>query len=200
MHPIIALSVLEAVRASDLAKGAPPDAADAGQEAIKLGRTTSVAVQIERYSSMARHSEALTSEELTALFTLVSRRPDADLVFADAGRRAGRHAARQAPGFLRAVRKGLPRGLRERLGRRLIRHAAARVFALDVGRDGEGAVALEGCGAHAVQGGRPCGVYGSALAELCRIFTTFDGAYFRNSCRARGSVNCRWSTTQQQED
>ena len=77
MHPIIALSVLEAVRASDLAKGAPPDAADAGQEAIKLGRTTSVAAQIERYSSLVRRSEVLASEELTALFTLVSRRPDA---------------------------------------------------------------------------------------------------------------------------
>ena len=197
MHPIIALSVLEAVRACDLAKGDRPDV---GQEAVKLGSTTSVAAQIERYSSMVRRREALGGEELVALFTLVSRRQDADLVFAEAGRRAARLAAKETPRFLRILHRGLPSGMRQRLGRRLIRGAAAEVFALDVRLDGEDAVALDGCGAQSVQGGRPCGVYGSGLAELCRIFTTFDGAYFRNSCRARGSVSCRWSATQQQED
>ena len=197
MHPIIALSVLEAVRACDLAKGDRPDV---GQEAVKLGSTTSVAAQIERYSSMVRRREALGGEELVALFTLVSRRQDADLVFAEAGRRAARLAVKETPRFLRILHTGLPSGMRQRLGRRLIRGAAAEVFALDVRLDGDGAVALDGCGAQSVPGGRPCGVYGSGLAELCRIFTTFDGAYFRNSCRARGSVSCRWSTTQQQED
>ena len=197
MHPIIALSVLEAVRACDLAKGDRPDV---GQEAVKLGSTTSVAAQIERYSSMVRRREALGGEELVALFTLVSRRQDADLVFAEAGRRAGRYAAKETPRFLRILHRVLPSGIRQRVGRRLMRGAAAGVFALDVGLDGEGAVALDGCGAQSVPGGRPCGVYGSGLAELCRTFTTFDGAYFRNSCRARGSVSCRWSTTQQQED
>ncbi len=197
MHPIIALSVLEAVRACDLAKGDRPDV---GQEAVKLGRTKSVAAQIERYSSMVRRREALGGEELVALFTLVSRRQDADLVFAEAGRRAARLAAKETPRFLRILHWGLPSGMRQRLGRRLMRGAAAGVFALDVGLDGEGAVALDGCGAQSAPGGRPCGVYGSGLAELCRIFTTFDGAYFRNSCRARGSISCRWSTTQQQED
>ncbi len=197
MHPIIALSVLEAVRACDLAKGDRPDV---GHEAVKLGRTKSVAAQIEKYSSMVRRREALGGEELVALFTLVSRRQDADLVFAEAGRRAARLAVKETPRFLRILHRVLPSGMRQRLGRRLIRGAAAGVFGLDVGLDGEGAVALDGCGAQSVSGGRPCGVYGSGLAELCRIFTTFDGAYFRNSCRARGSISCRWSTTQQQED
>ncbi len=200
MHPIIALSVLETVRAFDLATGEAPDDPHAGQEAIKLGRTTSVADQIKRYRSMVSRGEALAGEELGALFTLVSRRSDADWVFADAGCRAGRHAAKQTPRFLRILHWGLPSGMRQRLGRRLIRGAAARVFDMDVGLDGKGAVAVDGCAAHMVPGGRPCGVYGSALAELFRTFTSFDGAYFRNACRARGSVNCRWSTAQQQED
>ena len=200
MHPIIALSILETVRAFDLGTGEVPDGPHASQEAIKLGRTTSVAAQIKRYRSMVRRGDALAGEELVALFRLVSRRPDADWVFAEAGRRAGRHAAKQTPRFLRILHWGLPSGMREWLGRRLIRGVAARVFDLDVGVDGT--VAPDGCGAHRVPGGqgRPCGVYGSALAELFRTFTTFDGAYFRNACRARGSVSCRWSTTQQQED
>jgi hypothetical protein len=200
MHPIIALSVLEAVRACDLAKGDAPDAVYGVQEAIKLGRTTSVVAQIERYWSMVRRRETLAVGELAGLFTLVSRRPDADWVFAEAGRRAGRHAAQHAPRFLRIIHWGLPSRLRERLGRRLVRGAAAQVFGLDVGLEGGGAVALDGCGAHKVPDGRPCGVYGCGLAELSRIFTMFDGAYFRNACRVRGSASCRWSTNQQLED
>jgi hypothetical protein len=199
MHPIIALSVLEAVRACDLAKGDPPEDAQMGQEAIRLGRTTSVATQIERYSAMARRRESLDAEELSALYTLVTRRPDADLVFADAGRRAGRHAAKQAPATLRGLHRTLPRGLRERLGRRLIRRAAARVFAVEMSYDGASAAAVETCGARGVPGGRPCALYGSALAELLRIFTSFDGAYFRIACRARGDSTCKWSTTQAHE-
>jgi hypothetical protein len=199
MHPIIALSVLEAVRASDLAKGDPPEDAHVGQEAIRLGRTTSVAAQIDRYSAMVRRRDSLDLEELSALYTLVARRPDADLVFADAGRRAGRHAAKQTPGLLRAMHRTLPRGLRERLGQRLIRRAAARVFAIDMAYDSTSAAAVETCGARAIPGGRPCALYGSGLAELLRIFTSFDGAYFRIACRARGDATCKWSTTQAHE-
>ena len=199
MHPIIALSVLEAVRASDLAKGDPADESQAAYEAIKLGRTTSVAVQIERYSKMVRRNAMLGRDELGALFTLVSRRPDADLIFGDAGRRAGQYAAKQMPRLLRVLHLGLPLGLRERLGRRLIRRAAALVFDIDVARDGNEAAARETCHAQVVPGGRPCGLYGSALAELLRTFTSFDGAYFRTACRARGGGTCRWSTTQEHE-
>ena len=199
MHPIIALSVLEAVRACDLAKRDSLGDAQTRQETIRLGRTTSVAAQIERYSAMARRRESLDSEELSALYTLVARRPDADLVFADAGRRAGRHAAKQTPVTLRGLHRTLPRGLRERLGRRLIRGAAARVFAVEMSYDGASAAAVETCGARWVPGGRPCALYGSGLAELLRVFTSFDGAYFRIACRARGDSTCKWSTTQAHE-
>ena len=151
-----------------------------------------MAAQIDRYSAMARRRDSLDTGELSALYTLVARRPDADLVFADAGRRAGRHAAKQTPGLMRAVHRTLPRGLRERLGRRLIRRAAARVFAVDMAYDSTSAAAVETCGARAIPGGRPWALYGSGLAELLRIFTSFDGAYFRIACRARGDATCRW--------
>ncbi len=129
MHPIIALSVLEAVRASDLAKGDPSDGYHSGQEAVKLGRTASVAAQIDRYSAMVRRNNAISAEELAGLFTLVSRRSDADLVFGDAGRRAGRHAAKRTALPLRILNRLLPRGFRARVGRRLVRRAAVRVLA-----------------------------------------------------------------------
>ncbi len=199
MHPIIALSVLEAVRASDLAKGDPRDEDHPGQEAVKLGRTASVAAQIDRYSAMVRRNNAISAEELAGLFTLVSRRSDADLVFGDAGRRAGRHAAKRTALPLRILNRVLPRGLRDRVGRRLVRRAAARVFDITIAHDGSNAAAVDGCGAQAIPGGGPCGLYGSGLAELLRTFTAFDGAYFRTACRVRGDGTCRWSTTQERE-
>ncbi len=199
MHPIIALSVLEAVRASDLAKGDPRDEDHPGQEAVRLGRTASVAAQIERYSAMGRRDNSISAEEVAGLFTLVSRRSDADLVFADAGRRAGRHAAERTALTLRMLHRWLPRGLRDRVGRRLVRRAAARVFDITIAHDGFNAAAVEVCGAQALPGGGSCGLYGSGLAELPRTFTAFDGACFRTACRARGNGTCSWSTTQERE-
>ena len=199
MHPIIALSVLEAVRASDLAKGDPRDEDHPGQEAVKLGRTASVAAQIDRYLAMVRRNNTVSTEELAGLFTLVSRRSDADLIFADAGRRAGRHAAGRTALPLRMLHWGLLRGWRDRVGRRLVRRAAARVFNITIAHDGFNAAAVERCGAQAIPGGGPCGLYGSGLAELLRTFTTFDGACFRTACRARGNGTCSWSTTQERE-
>ena len=199
MHPIIALAVLEAVRASDLAKGDPGDADHPGQEAVKLGRTASVAAQIDRYSATVRRNNAVSAEELAGLFTLVSRRSDADLVFADAGRRAGRHAAERTALPLRMLHSALPRGLRDRVGRRLVCRAAAGVFDITMAHDVSNAAAADGCGAQVIPGGGPCGLYGSGLAELLRAFTAFDGAYFRTACRARGDGTCRWSITQERE-
>ncbi len=198
MHAIIALSVLEAVRASDLAKGDPRDEDHPGQEAVKLGRTASVAAQIDRYSAMVRRNSGVSAEELAGLFTLVSRRYDGDLVFDDAGRRAGRHAAERTALPLRMLHRALPRGLQDRLGRRLVRRAAARVFDITIAHDGSNAASVDECGAQTIPGGGPCGLYGSGLAELLRTFTAFDGACFRTACRVRGDGTCRWSMTQEQ--
>ena len=169
-------------------------------EAIKLGRTQSVAAQIERYSALARKEGDLEAHELGALFTLVDRRPDADVIFADAGRRAGRHAARRTSPLLRLLHRSLPRGLREKLGRRLVRQAAARVFDIDVVAGFTSASTISECAASSLPGGRACGLYGSGLAELLRDFTSFNGACFLTTCRVRGGGTCRWSTIKENED
>ena len=200
LHPVIAISVLEAVRSHDgKAQGSSPDE-ETGSEAIKLGRTRSVAAQIERYTAMVKSGGDVEAQEIAALFTLVARRPDADLLFTDAGRRAGRHAANLTPRLLKLAHAGLPAHLRNRLGRRLVRRAAARVFDIEVTADCTSAAAGSECAASLSPGGQACGVYGSGLAELLRGFTPFDGACFLTQCRARGSDCCRWSTQHEHED
>ena len=195
--------MLEAVRDCD----GPPDQSshetDTSREAVKLGRTTTVAAQIERYAVLARRNIDMSSQELAGLFALISRRPDARLLFADAGRRAGRHASRRTSFFLRLLNRNLPSGLRDRFGGYLVRRAAGRFFHIDVMPSCRSASTQNECPGSLSPEGRACGIYGSGLAELLRSFTSFDGACFLPSCRARGgggSDGCRWSTVKEEED
>lgn len=200
LDPIIALSVLEAVRSCDGLPARSSQETTAPGEEIKLGRTQIVATQIERYAVLARKEGDLQAHELGALFTLVDRRPDADVIFADAGRRAGRHAASRTSLLLRLLHRSLPRSWREKIGRRLVRQAAAKVFDIDVVAGCTSASTISECAASSSQGGRACGLYGSGLAELLRCFTSFDGACFLTTCRVRGDGTCRWSTLKEKED
>ena len=199
MHPIIALSVLEAVRAGDHPAGESVTGNQATQDAIRLGSTRSVARQIDRYTLMVRRAVPADPQEVTGLFTLVSRRPDANLLFAEAGRRAGKYAAAGVPGLLRLLRRVMPGSLGRRMSRRLVRGAARRVFAMQVAFSDAGVSAVETDRAGADSGGLACGLYGSGLAELLRTFTPFDGACFHVACRANGDAACTWSTNQDGE-
>ncbi len=169
------------------------------QDAIRLGGTRSWATQIDRYALMVRRDVPADPQEVTGLFTLVSRRPDANLLFAEAGRRAGKYAAGAVPGLLKLLHRVMPGFLGRRLNRRLVRGAAKRVFAMEVELSDAGVSAIETDRAGADSGGLACGLYGSGLAELLRAFTPFDGACFHVSCRANGDAACTWSTNQDGE-
>ena len=62
----------------------------------RLGLSSTVAQQIERYREAAEHNASVPADEAISVFRLVGRRPDATLVYSDAGRRAARYAARSA--------------------------------------------------------------------------------------------------------
>jgi len=92
------LALLEALRASDVPQ---PDALDEhpGELVAKrLGLNRTVEVQIERLEKQARHGGAIPGAEFAALQRLVARRPDAGVVFTDAGRRAARRVVRERAG------------------------------------------------------------------------------------------------------
>jgi len=66
-----------------------------------------------------------------ALLRLVGRRPDADLVFADAGRRAARRAVRRMSGVSRLAAHAAPR----LFGHGAARRAARAVLGAELGRE-----------------------------------------------------------------
>ncbi|HEY6854252.1 MAG TPA: hypothetical protein VI139_08390, partial [Gemmatimonadales bacterium] len=95
VHSILPLAVLEAVR--NLDTPVEDGLSEFAEELLvkRLGLSSTVAMQLERYEDLVRRDARVDTGQLEALLRLVGRRPDAELVFADAGRRAARRAARR---------------------------------------------------------------------------------------------------------
>ncbi len=197
VHAIVPLSLLEAMRNLDT----PIDdgLSELAHEMVakRLGLSHTVSSQIERYRGSAERGGRLGLEEAVSVFRLVSRRPDAELVFADAGRRTARYAARTAPGPGRGVLRAMPRRLRRHLGVRAAALVAERVLGATLRPDGVLAVAeLEDSLAWRADAlGTGCYYYGAALAELLRLLAGFEGAMLHERCRAGGDASCAWRAT-----
>src|SRR5947207_926149 len=82
-------------------------------------------MQLREYEGMVRRDAPADRSHVEALLRLVGRRPDADLVFADAGRRAARRAVRRLFVLTRLAARTGPRAL----GYVAARRAARAVFA-----------------------------------------------------------------------
>jgi hypothetical protein len=186
---------LEALRALDAPVRDDLDEFHQELAVKRLGMSPTVAAQIDRYRQVAVRDGRIENDEVVALLRLVGRRTDADLVFSDAGRRAGRYAVRRLGLGAMLSARGLPRFARGRLGLAMARRAA-RVFDATLELDGELIVATipDPPSAVATPGGSGCGFFGAAVAETLRALTDFDGAMLHIACRARGDSVCRWRT------
>ena len=187
---IIPLSLLEALRNVD----APvEDGLEelAGEVVSKrLGLSATVQSQIARYAWHAGRGHAVELDEATSVFRLVGRRPDAPLVFADAGRRAARRAAPRWPMVLGVLPAGLGRraGIRaaDRVARKLV---GGHLLVEDAEAHGEVPAPL---GLDVIPEGTGCGFYGAFFGELLRALASFEGAVRHTRCRARGDDGCEW--------
>ena len=190
------LALLEALRASDVPQ---PDALDEHHEELvakRLGLSRTVEVQIERFEQVARRGGAVPGVEFAALQRLVARRPDAGVVFSDAGRRAARRILRERRGAGQALARLLPGRWRRALGFRLARRLAEATLGAQLDRaHGSVHAVLNPTLAVVTDPGPACSFTGSALAELLRQLAGFDGAMMHVSCRARGAEACAWSAT-----
>jgi hypothetical protein len=162
----------------------------------RLGLSSTVAAQIERYRQRAERGDGVPRDEVLSVLRLVGRRSDAALAFADAGRRVARYATRlhRAPGP--TLLKVSPAAVSRRLGSRAVGRLARRVFGAELlQRDGAPEIRLnEELPIAALPGGEACGFYGAAFGELLRGLTGFEGAMIHEQCRARGDDACLWRT------
>jgi len=196
-HSILPLAVLEAMRHLDSPRD--EEAAEYVDEHLKkrLGLSDTVAAQIARYELVARRDQGVSPAELEQILRLVSRRPDATLVFADGGRRAARRAMARLAFSTRWAARHLPRFARRAVGFRAARRCAGEVFGASLAREGRAAVATmaDAVSVHATPDGASCAFYAAGISELLRQLVDFDGGMLHPACRARGDAHCEWRST-----
>ncbi len=190
VHSIVPLAVLEAVR--NLDTPVEDGLSEFAEELLskRLGLSATVAMQLREYEGMVRRDAPADRSHVEALLRLVGRRPDADLVFADAGRRAARRAVRRLFVLTRLAARTGPRAL----GYVAARRAARAVFAGDLRRESHIPVARVGdaLAVQATPDGAACALYGAGFTELLRLLVGFEGAMLHISCRATGGDACEW--------
>ncbi|HEX2091439.1 MAG TPA: hypothetical protein VHG28_03515, partial [Longimicrobiaceae bacterium] len=135
----------------------------------RFGLNDVVFTQIHRFREEVRRKRLQGEDEIENLIRLVIRRPDADEIFAEAGRRIARKAWEERSGALRGMVLRLPTSVALRIARR----AAIRLFRQIVG---EGKLHVSrrrvsirishSLTARADPGGAACALYAGAFAEL----------------------------------
>lgn len=190
VHSILPLAVLEAIR--NLDTPVEDGLAEFADELLskRLGMSATVAMQLTEYEGLVRRDARVDPANVEALLRLVGRRPDADLVFADAGRRAARRAADRTSGVARWIGRAAPKGV----GYAVARRAARIVLGGDLRREQQIPVArVAGTLAiRATPDGAACVMFGAAFTELLRLFAGFEGSMLHVSCRGAGGTACEW--------
>ena len=182
VHSIVPLAVLEAVK--NLDTPVEDGLTEFADELLvkRLGLSPTVEMQLGEYELLARKDARVEPSHVEALLRLVGRRPDADLVFADAGRRAARRAVKRMYGVTRLF------------GRSAARRAARKVLGAELGFEHRFPVARvsDPIAIQATPDGTACGFYGAGLVELLRLLIGYEGAMLHVDCRARGGAACEW--------
>jgi len=197
MQPIpalIPLSLLEAVQNIDTPQDDGLGALEDELAAKRLGLSPTVAAQVARYREETRPSGEVSDDEAVAVFRLVGRRPDAVLVYADAGRRAARYAAKQLNAGSRAMIAATPGKAGESLALRAVGRLSRRWLLANL-RTSQGTVRCEmndSLAFRARDDGAGCEFYTAAFAELLRQVGDLEWSVTHELCRGRGDRECSW--------
>jgi bacteriochlorophyll 4-vinyl reductase len=192
---LLPLSLLEAVRAVDGAIVDPDTEFVDELRNKRLGMSETVQLQIRRYTDAVRRAHRLEPDEVVALVRLIGRRPDAEAVFAAAGRYLAEHAYDTVPRLARRAVQALPGLLARPVALRQMRRLARRYFNGSVLREGN-ALLLEIAEPITVQEGDEresgCAYYTVGFTELLRLLVAHGGAVEHVRCVTRAEGACEW--------
>ncbi|MGV3709089.1 MAG: hypothetical protein ACO1Q7_09625 [Gemmatimonas sp.] len=192
----VPLSLLEAVRSIDT-----PDSELEAELVHELrnkrfGLSETVTAQIRRYVENVRRSQKVAYDEVLALSRLIGRRPDADLVFREAGRRLARAALTTLSGTSKTAATSLPAIIGRPIALRQLRRISRAFLDGKLQRQGS-AIVLDiaaPVSADAAPRSAGCGFYEAALRESLQTLVGAEGLVEHVACRARGDNSCQWRT------
>lgn len=165
----------------------------------RFGLNDVVFTQIHRFREALRRKRPQSTAEVENLIRLVIRRPDAEEIFEEAGRRMARAAWEERSGVYRRTVRHLP----SRLAFRSARRATQRLFRQIVGsgrltvRPSPVSVLIDNClSAAADPGGAACALYTGVIAETMERYTGRECHPEHSQCEARGKAVCEWTVLQ----
>lgn len=195
--PVFPLILLETMRDMDR-----PDEYLEGEDIAvsmprRLGLSDVVFRQIHRFREEVKRKRMQSPGTVADLIALVIRRPDADEIFEEAGRRLARRAWEERSKAFRRTIRWMPQGAKQRSARK----AAARIFRQLAG-DGAFQVGIKPVSlritgsltAAADPGGAACAFYAGVLSELVTEYTGRRHSTTHARCEARGAGWCEWLT------
>lgn len=162
----------------------------------RLGLSETVAQQIRRYAQAVKAGQSIAYDETLALARLLGRRPDAEVVFREAGRRWARAIVDDASGVRRTLIRVLPALLARPIALGLLRALMRRHLDGTLVRQGSSIVldVVAPVSADAAPRGVGCLLYEATLREMLHRLVHAEGAIEHVLCRARGDLRCQWRT------
>jgi hypothetical protein len=190
---VLPLSLLESVRAHDRPGEILEDEDLTVSLLRRLGLKGVVLSQIQRYEQAHSAGRTVPVSDLTNLLQLVLRRPDAEAILRDTGRRVARSRFEGLSGLTTTMLRIMPRSLTfvplRRATRGLMRGISgsdkARVNGkpLVVQLDGSPPARLHPLG---------CVLYTGTLEEMVLLYTGAAATVLHDRCVARGDAVCEW--------
>ena len=193
--PVFPLLLLETMRDMDRPEEVLEDEDLSISLPRRLGLSDVVGVQIRRFQEEMRQRRLQSAGQIVDLLRLVVRRPDAEPIFHEAGRRVARHYWQQRSKTMRGVLRVMPNPIP-----RIAAHRAARRMFRQLVGDSRLTISrwpvelqIERClTAEADPRGAACAFYAGAFAELMEIYTNRSYRVKHPECETQGAARCKW--------
>lgn len=194
VDPLVPLVLLEAVRAVDMPDGDLEAEFVEELRTKRFGLSDTVLAQIRRYSDAVKRNQRLPIDEAAGIAKLIGRRPDAEAVFREAGRRLARQMYERIAAPTRRLVRGLPPMIGRPLALRHVRRIGARYLGGSVRRVGATILLEVPISVSRDAGPRQtgCAFYEAILRELTQLLVGGVGAVEHVRCMSRGEHTCEW--------
>jgi predicted hydrocarbon binding protein len=191
----LAVALLEATRSHDR----PGEVLEEEDLSVslprRLGLSGVIETQIQRYEGAVKAGRRLPLDEFISLLKLVLRRPDAEAILREAGKRVATRQFEKVPkfyvGFVRATPRALGFVFVARGARKLLRnitgtnHVDVRGRPLNAQLHQPPTAMLE-------PAGTACALYGAAIEEIVSLYTGKKARVSHSRCVINGGSVCEW--------